>query len=447
MRSSANGGPRVFRPAAAWAIAVACAAALACVPPSRADDPPAIAPGVRDMLDQAARAARGNASGSPSMESPAAARPESTLRAMLGRGARPAQALIRGVPFVGWREAAAHDYPRRDLLNPSAEAAREMVLGYWGADVKPEAFAELIAREGRDGASLEDLEASLARGVPTLVYAALTRVAHPVDPAAALAIGKVLARRFDPRNPGPGSGALGPMIPLVALRALPDTVPNPVRESIHLAVRVAIGYDDARGVIVLHDPSFGPALELSRADFETMWAAAGRRLVPLRLGDPAAAAARHANESYRARSADERGAECFVNGVALAADGRGADAEAEYRRGLALLGLSPGYRHLLAFDLALALEGQARVADAIAAAREAAALVPDDAGPWRLLTRLYAATPSPEHRKLWSEAANKLRKLERDRHAIEALAAALPADFFIPSLGPARGWGAKKALP
>jgi len=35
---------------------------------------------------------------------------------------------------------------------------------------------------------------------------------------------------------------------------------------------VVIGYDDDRKVVILHDPSFGPAWEVGYDDFEMMWA-------------------------------------------------------------------------------------------------------------------------------------------------------------------------------
>lgn len=43
------------------------------------------------------------------------------------------------------------------------------------------------------------------------------------------------------------------------------------RESVTAAARVVIGYDDERRVMIVHDPSFGPAWEIGYEDFENMW--------------------------------------------------------------------------------------------------------------------------------------------------------------------------------
>ncbi len=44
-----------------------------------------------------------------------------------------------------------------------------------------------------------------------------------------------------------------------------------MRESVFMACRVVIGYDDARAMVTLQDPSFGPAWEVSYRDFDRMW--------------------------------------------------------------------------------------------------------------------------------------------------------------------------------
>ena len=43
-----------------------------------------------------------------------------------------------------------------------------------------------------------------------------------------------------------------------------------------MSARVVIGYDDDRDVTILHDPTFGPAWEVSYQDFDDMWAPGGR---------------------------------------------------------------------------------------------------------------------------------------------------------------------------
>src|SRR5207237_9713121 len=44
----------------------------------------------------------------------------------------PSHAVILGVPFISWREAAHLDYPNKNILNPAVPAVLGMVFEYWG---------------------------------------------------------------------------------------------------------------------------------------------------------------------------------------------------------------------------------------------------------------------------------------------------------------------------
>ncbi|MGH7407138.1 MAG: hypothetical protein ACREKF_03925, partial [Candidatus Methylomirabilales bacterium] len=50
-------------------------------------------------------------------------------------GRVPANAPIRGVPFIGFREAAQLDYDNKATTHPSFPAAEAMTLKYWGQDL------------------------------------------------------------------------------------------------------------------------------------------------------------------------------------------------------------------------------------------------------------------------------------------------------------------------
>ncbi|MCK4964248.1 MAG: hypothetical protein KAS54_04135 [Dehalococcoidia bacterium] len=44
----------------------------------------------------------------------------------------PAQYIIKGVPFVSWREAARFEYEDKDISNPSTKACALMLVGFLG---------------------------------------------------------------------------------------------------------------------------------------------------------------------------------------------------------------------------------------------------------------------------------------------------------------------------
>jgi hypothetical protein len=365
----------------------------------------------------------------------------------LGAQGLPARVEIGGVPFVSWREAAGWNYQHREVMNPSLPAAWRMVTGYWYPELTDPAALDsaqgvLLARAAEAGgtsATMADLKARLAQGKPVLVSTALTPVAHPLYFAfeMELRLGMVKAKIRE----GPRSGALGRMLPLDQVDAFRKTA-NPVLESMTASSRVLVGYDDDRGVVLVHDPTFGPAMEIPYADFEQMWAAADHRLV---LMEPADAAGRVALRvpapPYRPRTPDELAAQRFVYGYGHSAIGQLDQGEAQLRNGLALTGVSNGYRHLLYFQLALVLGDRRRIDQAVAMADSAALLVPDDPGPWSFIAMAATQSGSKAVRDRARPAERRANALEKDDAARQRLDAAIPADFWVMSLARTRGWG------
>jgi hypothetical protein len=235
---------------------------------------------------------------------------------------------------------------------------------------------------------------------------------------------------------------------MVALADIPvwsrELEVDPIRNEMTAAVRVAIGYDDVRRVLILHDPSIGPAWELSYDDFERMWALSDPVISFIEPDDrDSIVAERQCAPPYRARTADERAAELYLLGYALSATGRTREGEAAFRTGLALPGVGRGYRHLLLFDLALTLSWTMRVEEAIAAARESTDEIPENPAPWSLLSVLYEVSGPQLSPTLSSDALERMKSLVLDERAERRLATSIPSDFFVTSLGPIRGWAAR----
>ena len=195
----------------------------------------------------------------------------------------------------------------------------------------------------------------MARGIPIVVNLAMTPAAHPAEPnAAALATligsgelraGSNLtqqqwehAQQLLTQYAGISSGVLGKMADLDTLRRWGDLLGQKIwQESVLLTSRVVVGYDDERKVVVLHDPSFGPAWEVSYGDFEKMWGLFDHASMLMYPPDYAKVlASRSAVPSYAQRTAAQRAAESFVFGYALASTGRLAEAKVRLNAGLAV---------------------------------------------------------------------------------------------------------------
>jgi tetratricopeptide (TPR) repeat protein len=362
----------------------------------------------------------------------------------------PEKVLIPGVPFVSWKEASQINYQDKNIVNPSIPATFAMMLKYWGG----EQAVDWLKRPDLDldkngwqmnagtGVTVNELKEYLAKGIPVGVNLPLTPYAHTLYPVFAALIQAGVAKGVDLGPEGPHSGALLRMIPLNKLREIGATSKiesNPVLETVLAANQVVIGYDDSRHVFILHNPSFGPAFELTYASFQEMWKTAdsGFYAVYPRDYQKALSMNRYA-VSYRERSPAERAAEHYAFGYALSSIGRLREGEIEFRDGLAITGLENGYRHMLNWELALNLGAQERIEDAIGVARQATESLPEDRGPWDFLSKLYLRRGTPAAKQLSEEAAVRAKELSKPE-AAQIVAKALPCDFWIINLAEIRG--------
>ena len=186
----------------------------------------------------------------------------------------PAQHYIEGVPFVSWGEAANFEYPNRDVLNPSYSAASQMVWRYWGVQLDPATgwpAGELPEGSYRsvEEASLDDLKHYLALDRPVEIFPAVTAHAHYLYITVKMLSMFSKDADYTLEQVGPTSGMLDEMVSIDAfMNAVSKGCPkNLISDSVYLAGRVVVGYDDTRSVMILHDPVFGPDWEVSYADF------------------------------------------------------------------------------------------------------------------------------------------------------------------------------------
>ena len=277
------------------------------------------------------------------------------------------RAFLPGVPYVSWNEAARLWFRERDLTNPSFHASFLMVLGYWGQHWSlmddRTALQEWGITDKGTAPGLASVKSFLDAGVPVIVPGAITPLAHFANPARA-------------------PGLLGTMQPLDARPGQWDPL---------LATfRVVVGYDDARRVVTLHDPTFGPAWTVDYDDFDRMWSLTNRTWMVMRPHDPRPIVAEHqVAPPYRARTADEQAATDLVHALALSAGGRDREAADRLRQALARADISVGYRHLLRLELAGYEMHRGRLRAAADSADEAARLVPESPAPWSVAAEAY----------------------------------------------------------
>ena len=337
----------------------------------------------------------------------------------------PAKAYIEGVPFIAYHEVRDATFPSSNVLNPSFTAAAQMMYRYWGEDFVAHArdkteVAGWASWSGTAG-TLDGLKAVLARGIPVHVAPATTPNAQR------LYLTPKLCGQFKPvpyTNPHPTSGALGEMISLGAVDELrAGSCGVGLNDSVILASRLLIGYDDAREVFVMHDPSLGPDLELGYAEFERMWRATEARywaqhpesIPPVPAGRVVA---------VRARTPDDDAAAMLFRAYGLEVIGEYGHAERVLREALALDGLSPGRRHLLGLELAVSLNETGRCAEAIEAARAANAEFDGYAVGHRVLAYLLACSGervAKKESKRENARAEKLCGAEAQRRVADEL--------------------------
>ena len=352
----------------------------------------------------------------------------------------PSQALILGVPFTSWEEASRLNYLSKDILNPSWAATTSMVLQYWGEGTDKlqdrESLLSWASWEDGKAQSLDEIKPWLAQNIPVMVTTGLTPTAHPLySTAHVLASGGFFPEALiEPR--GPSSWMLGSMVAYDVFQQIEEFMNvNFVRESVVLSTRVVVGYDDAREIVILHDPRFGAAWEVSYKDFEAMWAATDRfysvaypanyvevlNQLPLGLG-------------YSSRTSDQQAAEHYVLGYALGIVGDTNEAAEHFRQGLAISGISQGYKHLLQFELAVQLfSWQGTPDETLTALQKAIDLLPENPAPWAYLAHVYDHIGWTQEEA--RDAKQKANQLCNSQEARSKVFEVLPADlqlFFLP---------------
>jgi hypothetical protein len=360
--------------------------------------------------------------------------------------------LIHGVPYVSWHEAAKVAIDSGPVYrNPSILATQAMLRAYWTIDQSDQApDTTLLACCTTTGelrvdsaTSFDVLKPLLASGRPVVVDLALTADGHVFSPN--LVFGRKLGLGPKVKWPeGVASSMLGAVMPLWVVDSFRAALSgfSPVYETLIAARRIVIGYDETRRVVIVHDPSFGPAVEIPQDDFDRMWAAATRRYRTLEVSDADSVTRRRASAApYRGRTTEERAAQLWVQGTVRATLAMAPEAEQSLRAALALPGLGPGYEHLVQLDLGAVLIQQKRYGEAIIALQRAAALVPENPRGWELLADAAGAAGNEE---LADEAAGKATKTRQvsDRAGLrQRLDEAIPADVWLYLLSPVRGWG------
>lgn len=371
--------------------------------------------------------------------SPPSAEFAQTLQKRAGPPGPAARVLIAGVPFISWGEARRLDYQDKDILNPSFAASLGMLLQFWGQDLAllkriddalPSQPGGWGVVESGTAKSLEDLKPYIARGLPVLVSLALTPVAHPLDP---LRFAMASQRGFKFPDGGLHSGILGRMVPLATFQELGDLLKIGPVESLFVAARLIIGYDDEKGVLILHDPTFGPAFEIHYDRFEMMWAGPWKRfyLIPHPSDSSGSPQNRPPAPAYPPRTPDQQAAAQFVLGYAHSSIGRVAAGEQFLRAGLATPGVGKHYQHLLLFELALHAQARGHRDEAIGLARRAIELLPEHSRPWQFIGEIHKSSPWGLSEKEGSEAEAKAEALCADPKAQQTVAESLGRDFLI----------------
>ena len=366
----------------------------------------------------------------------------------------PPKALIPGVPYVSWSEAAQWRYEQKDIVNPSIVAAHKMIRRYWGQDRRaffqfgpeeylPEHWKD-VPRDRAGG--LGDLKAWLARGVP--VYVTLPRTPH-AHPNAHAGIGlALLATPATRAQSGPSSKILVtwwwsfPELLQLGEKFVPQRKNAYFWESVTAAARVVIGYDDERRVMIVHDPSFGPAWEMGYEDFENMW----RYNEFVFMARPPEGyaefvAKRPPADPYPPHTPDMRAAVHYVAGYGLSQIGKAAEAERELEQGLAIANVGNGYRFLLAYELAHHRKAGGWPQEAIALLRQAIEALPEAPAPWDLLASIYRENPSlADAQQRAAEAGQRVHALAGSREGMRTVYRTMPRDFHVVAVASYRGW-------
>ncbi len=340
----------------------------------------------------------------------------------------PERVLIPDVPFVSWRDAARWQYPDSGIVNPSTAASTDMVLRYRGGDFLRSFDTqerEKWENECQKGATLVDLKRRVAGGDPAAVWLPLTPIGHPVYPlwSSSLAIwDKKLLGEVDEQQQRV-TGALLPFASFDLIKKIQQvmkqngTDPWSFWDSVLMSVRVMIGYDDGRNVIILHDPSFGPAIELPTPDFQRMWEMMGQTYCVSRPKDKVEKeTAKKAPATYPKSTPDQDGSRRFVFAYANAAAGNLKQAEEEYRSLSMDSGMPANIRHLALMEMAHLrfISGQRK--EAAALAEEAIKFEADDPRSYDLLAAAYQEGGATDAKKKAQDAKTRLGAICQDKN-------------------------------
>lgn len=358
----------------------------------------------------------------------------------------PTQHYIEGVPFASWGEAADVDYPNSNVLNPSYTAASQMVWRYWGVPLDPATgWPSGELPDGSyvtvDDASLFDLKRQLVLDRPVEIVPAITAHAHYLYVTVKMLSMFSKDADYDLEQVGPTSGMLDEMVSIDAfMNAVSKGCPrNLISDSVYLAGRVVVGYDDTREIMIIHDPIFGPDWEVPYEDFLQMWRFAFNKMtVP--TFDEVGLERQPASVAHPVRTVDHEAAFALFNGYSLAAVNKLQEAEAELRRGLSLEGISRRYQHLLRVELGSLLVHTRRIDEAIEVLRKAIEIYPDHFRAWGELGNAYRDRGDRKSRRNAEVAYETMKKLctteTEGKVALE-----LGKDFFVAGCrGGKLGW-------
>lgn len=342
------------------------------------------------------------------------------------------------VPFVSFAEAAALDYEQKSILNPTLAAAVAMVLKHGDQDLSmlrsfsealPERGGWATVKRGPKG-TLEGLRNFIDRGVLVIVTPTTTDIAHPPGPVLDML---ATMKGAKPRKLVPTSGALLPMRSLDELRGIKRSLGEMFSwESLLIHARVVVGYDDTRQVFILHDPVFGPEVEVSYEQFDRMWAPVDRWFTAVEPRSPAASLP---GATRRPRSAAEIAVEEFVYGYALESLGRFDAADSVLRRAAASDSVPSALRYLLVNELAHVAWNRGRHDEALRLAEEATALAPESPSPWSLRAEIAKSSNDAEAARRRANAEAEVKRLCSDRNGLTALQTRLAQHLMLWAIG------------
>jgi hypothetical protein len=353
----------------------------------------------------------------------------------------PDRVVLVGVPYISWSEMQARDYPGKEAVNPSFAASSEMVRQYWALHEEADVAKARWEKDRRNAAGFEVIQELLANGVPVQVNLALTPSAHPLYVVwyiHLLVTGERSLRDAIDREKARTTGVLGTFISLDLIRQTQASMErNRVEgrlfwDSFLRADRVVIGYDIGRRIVILHDPSFGPALEMPMDQFTAMWEATDREYFISRPKTPGRKLPPAANPAgYPGRSAAQRAAQAYVFAYGEAASGRLPAAKTAYT-GLADRPDTPrNLRHLALLELAhLELrEGHATAATELA--EKAIGLERDDPVAWSILASALERSPASGDARKAREAHARAADLCKNKKGMRELSERLSAGVLL----------------